>query len=277
MDSLINYLNKGDYYSLIILLSIFILTWLYKTIFSNLQTKKKSDLDFIDNSIKAHSRCLLEIHKKTDLGSNNLSEIYESLYGLFEYTDDTIIKEINSYINGTDSATLLSISKLINEKVISLRKKQQHSSITKNYEPFFLDALFDYFNKINLDILLQPILYILGLIYASLSIYNIFIYPFTYLNTSKYGTIGYLNYVLFILGSLIAANAIVLSVNNIINKRENNKNKFIHIVTIMLMPIIFLLLYIIKIFTIKIIIVIAFLVLSMIFTYKNLKIYSLNH
>lgn len=168
MQEIINYLDKGDYASLSIVISIFIFVWLYKTILSNIQEKKKIEFDFVDNSIQYHCEALkqIRIYKQHRIdGSNNISkdDLYSSLYALIPYSDSAIIDIIENGVNSKQDLDYL--NKKICCKINDLKRKQQYSSMKLNYNNSFIDIFTTSANKNFIISIIKPIYYIILLFF----------------------------------------------------------------------------------------------------------------
>lgn len=276
MQQIINCIEQNNYSLLTIILSIFILSWLYKTIFTNLQSRKNQRIEFIDKSIEMHSNAIVEIDKNLKLNINNFQQIYTSLYNLYKYTDDTILEEIQNYINNKNSATLLSIKKLILKKIDSLRTQQLHTSIIKKPDIFLTNVIKIHLEKCDLDLLLYPILYILELLLGGVLLFMLIIYPFILLGTSSANSLTYTNYLLYIFNFFIWMNLLFIILNNLCFKTNNKNNTLIYILSVFFFPLEVLLIYLINIALIELIITILFLFINLILCYKNLKTYTSN-
>jgi hypothetical protein len=180
MKDLLNLLSSGDYTTFIILSLIFIFVWLFKDMKKSLLETKKSDLDFIDQSIESYAQSLKAIYLYLN-NSINENDLIGILYSSYKYFDKNVLDIIDKFthtsyiITSEEKATLLiNLSKELKCKLSILKDKQLHITINKNYKLTIFDFL-DSTSKNNFDIYCNAFLFSLIILTISYSAFEIII------------------------------------------------------------------------------------------------------
>lgn len=164
MKDLLDLLHNGDYTTLVTLSLIIIFIWLFKDMKKSLLDIKKSDLNFIDQSIESHSQSLKAINLFLNDSISDI-DLLNILYSSYKYFDTHILDLINKFTSSSyiissldKSILLMDLSKELKRKISQLKDNQLHSTINKNYK-LSIFYFFDTASKNNFDIYLNAFLY----------------------------------------------------------------------------------------------------------------------
>lgn len=157
MKDLLDLLNSKNYSALIIISLTLIFIWLFKDMKKSLLETKKSDLNFIDQSLESYAQSLKALYSFLNnyICENALLDI---LYSSYKYFDKHIIDDIDMFTSSRNIITyeqklnlLINLSKKFKDKIDILKEKQLHQTITKNHKLFIFDFV-DLISKNNLDV-----------------------------------------------------------------------------------------------------------------------------
>jgi hypothetical protein len=172
MNNLTDLFIHGDYATLTILLSIFVFVWLFKDMKKSLLETKKSNLDFIDQSIESHAQSLKAIYFFLN-NSISKNDLLDTLYSSYKYFDKHILDIVYKFTSSNYSITseaemilLINLSKELKDKISMLKDIQFHQTINKNHK-FFIFDFENTVSKNNFDIYLNAIFYSLIIILVS--------------------------------------------------------------------------------------------------------------
>lgn len=175
MKDLLDLLNKSNYTSLFISSLIFIFVWLFKDMKKSLLETKKSDLNFIDESIESHAKSLKAINFFLN-NSISKDDLLDTLYSSYKYFDKSILDTIDkftssSYIITSEerSAILINLTKQLKDKINILKDKQLHLTIDKKYKLSIFN-FWDMSSRNNFEIYYNAFLYSLVVLSVSLCI-----------------------------------------------------------------------------------------------------------
>lgn len=245
----IEFIFTQDYTKLFLLVLLLIFVWLYKEIKQSLFDKKKSDFQFIDESITIYSKTLTYISYYLKSNDNdNEKLLLESFIELQKYSDENILIVINEFLLKNNSSTLGEKETILKnlmssmiKKLNFLKKHQVYSTINKTSESF-TESLSYLIIKSDLDLIFKPVLYISYIYFSSF-----FLFIFTIFPMIKYGDTDPLKVVVYLMILLTYYFLILLLLTSIdvISKRRDLLRK--HYFFIFLYSFIFLsIAYVIK-------------------------------
>ncbi|OPJ63722.1 hypothetical protein [Clostridium chromiireducens] len=184
MKDLLDLLKNGDYTTFFIFVLIFIFIWLFKDMKKTLLETKKSDLNFIDQSIESHALSLKAVYFFLN-NSKSENDLLTTLYSSYKYFDKHILEIVDKFSASSciisqeeKSKLLITLSKELKGKITILKEKQLYQTVDKDYK-LSIFYFWDTASKNNFDIYYNAFLYSLIILVISVTSLELIMHLYT--------------------------------------------------------------------------------------------------